>query len=700
MAFLLAALAAAARIPQDSAAVLPSAPADSILGRLPAGIHPADTVILQRFAPAPIVQWLFQKPPWVMWGGALLALVIAAFILRWLWPRLPAIWAWWLGWSRPAKLAFFASIGVVLLVAGLAGYKGYDYMMNDSRFCTGCHIFMPPGQTVQIADTGNYTLVSRLSGKHDTLNCHTCHEFHPMSEARKMVFWMSGVRFTEEGTDKHGAPAHGYVPRNVCESCHLQGAAKETWQAVAVTAGHRLHLESDSASGKLLSGSECLTCHARTAHVFNPTDSTCTQKGCHFTDSVSIKLGRMKGAVGVHCTMCHEFAQPVPALASLDSASQTLSPAKKQCMGCHKMQEVLPDFDLAKDPHQGQCGTCHNPHTQVKPEDAVKSCASAQCHADWRQEPFHLGKAHIKGAEKCLTCHTPHAAKVDASDCEGCHTAVRERTAKRPPLPFDTTAAKRRVASAPPAISPSPPRPVGDGESPHRGKGDAPPEDESSGVVLRPAASPIRPAADSFPHQRHTKLACITCHQSNTEHGQLTFDRPRGCDLCHHQAPATSKCDQCHGADELAEPHRMNLRVQVPKHEPRDRPVDFEHSRHVPEYRCQECHTTPVTMALPESRTQCRDCHGNHHTPVRNCSTCHSGGNIRRAHDTDDYAHARCDACHTASTVEILIPTRNFCSTCHASKRKDHHVEKECTVCHFLAEPGAYRRNLTTRRAG
>ena len=68
---------------------------------------------------------------------------------------------------------------------------------------------------------------------------------------------------------------------------------------------------------------------------------------------------------------------------------------------------------------------CHNPHTDVKPADALKSCADAQCHADWRDVDFHTGAAHRKVAQRCETCHLPHAARVDASDCVGCHESVR-----------------------------------------------------------------------------------------------------------------------------------------------------------------------------------------------------------------------------------------------------------------------------------
>jgi hypothetical protein len=41
-----------------------------------------------------------------------------------------------------------------------------------------------------------------------------------------------------------------------------------------------------------------------------------------------------------------------------------------------------------------------------------------------------------------------------------------------------------------------------------------------------------------------------------------------------------------------------------------------------------------------------------------------------------------------------LTPTRNLCSTCHTTKRVGHHEPRECTVCHFFADPDAYRAQL------
>ena len=50
-----------------------------------------------------------------------------------------------------------------------------------------------------------------------------------------------------------------------------------------------------------------------------------------------------------------------------------------------------------------------------------------------------------------------------------------------------------------------------------------------------------------------------------------------------------------------------------------------------------------------------------------------------------------CDGCHEPATVAALTPTRSFCLTCHTV---DHYAKRECTQCHFLESPEAYRRHL------
>lgn len=107
-----------------------------------------------------------------------------------------------------------------------------------------------------------------------------------------------------------------------------------------------------------------------------------------------------------------------------------------------------------------------------------------------------------------------------------------------------------------------------------------------------------------------------------------------------------------------------------------------------------ECHSTPVTLAPPAAI--CQDCHSEHHAAGRTCSGCHALGDPAVAHTTLEAAHQRCDACHTPARIAGLTPTRTFCATCHAAKATKHYDQKECTVCHFLADPTAYRAKLMT----
>ena len=627
-----------------------------------------------------IVQWLFQRPPWVMWGGVILGAVLMVGLLWWLGTHRRAVGHWFATRSTGLLASLAAVVVAGLFVAGFLGYHSFKFVNNDNRFCTGCHIFVPRGVTIARPDTGSYSLVNLLEGKHDTLSCHACHELKPMKEAVKMVYWMSGIRDTT-------IPPHARVPEDVCAKCHVRGPAQKSWQNIVATAGHRTHLESDSLKGKV----ECLTCHAYTIHHFVPESETCAQAGCH-TD-VKIKLGKMAQQTELHCTLCHRFTAGVPALATRDSAAQTLVPNIKQCLACHQMTKLVGEFEPANDPHNGRCGDCHNPHTQTVANQALKTCTTAGCHADWRRVPFHTGATHRAVEGQCETCHVPHAARVDASDCVGCHTRVRERFPSgkfNPPLPFDTTrvlhqAATKQVSLGPASV-PSPGRTWTERDPP-RGKGDVLPDD----APLAPA--PAAPA-DSFSHARHKKLACITCHDVSSPKRTLTFQRPRGCQICHHQGAERTECRNCHEQSETADSIKLDISIAAAGHPARERPVTFSHPAHdsIP---CVRCHVTPVTNAPADSVRSCQACHAEHHAGGRGCTDCHRGETVRMAHQLPVQAHRDCDACHTPATVARLTPRRPLCLTCHQPKQ-DHYPKQECTTCHFLQSPEAYRSHLQT----
>lgn len=670
-----------------------------------AHVQPADSVHVESPLPggvAQVVRFLLNNvPPWVQLGGIVLGLAVGLLVVWLLVRRRHAIRGWVTTRSQRVQIALAAATLALIVAAGSMGAATWNYTQHSNDFCTGCHVMNPAFQRFAAEEN-----------RHAELSCHDCHQQPLSASARQFYMWIA------ERPEEIGE--HARVSNQVCETCHVTGDTA-TWQRIASTAGHRVHLESDSSS---LRGLQCVTCHGVEVHRFQPVNATCGQSGCHEPRDTEIVLGKMADQTVRHCSSCHEFTLDVPALATRDSARGTLVPGRPQCLGCHEMQRILADFDPARDPHGGKCGTCHNPHEQRTPREAVLTCATAGCHSNWREEPFHVGANHRRVGEQCLTCHVAHSARVDASSCEGCHRSVRARGRMRPPLPFDTAAALRRTSTpAAPRPRPSPGTVVAGSHTPvtvaagshlspasmaprRSAKTDPPWPRELARLVSgravaigsfrSPAATP---AADSFSHARHARLSCIVCHATGEGHGRLTFDPPRGCAICHHQAPASARCASCHRTEDYAAPQPVTVTVTVPDRQPRPRPVDFLHSPHMVR-TCVECHTTPVTLAPVPAKAQCRDCHNEHHAAGRSCASCHATVEPGPAHQTLEIAHQRCDACHTGTTIAQLTPTRSFCSTCHLEKAREHYVQRECSVCHFLAEPGAYRSRLVSRPPG
>ena len=635
-------------------ALLQPAQDTASLHRFRVGVPPEPPPIPSEIAG--VLQSIFNAPLWMWVVALLIGAAVALLLLRLLWKNRTALRGWLVTRSRGVKLALTACLVLVFGLAAWGGAQSWDYMDNENEFCMGCHIMEGPWNKFALD-----------AGKHSKLKCHDCHQQSLYASTRQLVLWVANR--------PEKIPPHAKVPDGRCEACHAVNQS-EKWTRIKETAGHRTHLESDSTA---LDKVQCVTCHGADVHAFIPAKETCGQSGCH--DQLEIRLGKMADQTALHCNQCHQFTAEVPRLATRDSAAGTLRPGSPQCLGCHEMRIVLADFDADKEPHDAVCGTCHNPHTQETPQAAGKTCTGAQCHSNWRDTPFHVGTSHRRVGEQCLTCHTAHAAKLDASDCVACHNKIAGRAGSRlrPPLPFDTARALRPEALLDSRL-----------EEPVRGKGDVPPPDLPPAV--RPAVPP--PAApDSFPHARHTRLACITCHASGTQHGRLTFEAPRGCQICHHQRPQQANCANCHQPGERQQPVRLTIGIAIRDSAARGRPVDFAHPVH-DGLRCVQCHTEPVTLAPAPAAKACRECHSDHHAAGRTCATCHTGTQLRTAHRRNVSAsHQACDACHTATTVALLTPDRSFCLTCH-QRQQDHYVRGQCSTCHFLKAPAEFRSQL------
>ncbi len=625
---------------------------------------------------AAFVRFVFQVPQWIQIGGAVLAVLVAAWIVRLAWVRRREIWHWLVTRSRGIQLAMGGSVFAVVVVAVFAGATSWNYIQNNNGFCTGCHIMERPFGRFQVG-----------AGKHENLRCHDCHEQSMYANIRQLVLWVA------ERPSMIGP--HAKVPNERCEHCHQVVGSEEPWRHVLQLAGHKAHFESDSAPLKDL---QCVTCHGAEIHHFVPSVRTCQQSGCHAGQSV--RLAGMAALPTINCVTCHAFTADLPALATHDSAVRALIPSQRQCLSCHGMQGRPPGYVLAKDPHQGECGLCHDVHADTRPSDAAARCPT--CHTNLDRTAFHSGANHRAVAKDCLLCHNPHAASLDASDCVGCHTAVQQRGKFHPPLPFDTSAVVHRGISLLPAAGRRPAVPLApliDRLPQHDGKGDATP---AALPAMRdsPAAWPVRPLLDTFQHALHKSLPCLTCHTVNkpdTPYG-LVFEVPRGCDLCHHQAffrgaMSPQQCTRCHqGA--VATPRPTTVAIRVDDRAPVPRTVAFRHEVHQ-QLACTTCHQPPNILP-PDSVRSCQACHAQHHDAARNCSACHNLPGIPAAHSRT--THTGCNDCHTTAHIAELVPNRNFCLVCHAAQR-NHQPGGECTACHFLKTPAEYRPALLARGA-
>ena len=576
--------------------------------------------------------------------------------------------AWFRTRERGVYVAMAGTAVVVLTLAAFAGVKSWNYMQHDNGFCTGCHVMEKP-----------FGRFETFAGKHNERKCHDCHQQSLYASTRQLVLWVAN-RPADIGK-------HAPVPNVRCEGCHqLPGGGKKPFEHALWLAGHKTHFESDSEPLKKLM---CVKCHGAEIHKFIPSARTCQQEGCHTKSSV--KLGAMAKLPQINCVTCHAFKADIPALADHDSARRALIPSQEQCRSCHQMDGKPTGYIAAIDPHKGRCGLCHDVHKDAVPGDAKARCQT--CHVDIKRSAFHEGANHKKVQKDCLLCHQPHAASLDASDCVGCHTTVQKRGKFHPPLPFDTNSVlRKKIPAAAPAvgrtsIEPEPEEP--------RGKGDALLAERPQ-IRDAPVSTPPGSIADSFPHIRHTKLPCLTCHTINdpkTPYG-LVFERPRGCDLCHHQNVTAGKveagdCARCHADSVRNLPKPKVLQVTMPARPAAPRTVEFAHGRHQV-LACATCHQAP-NIAPPDSVRTCTGCHDQHHDAKRNCSTCHNRAETPAAHSRT--THTSCDACHTSSRIARLTPNRGFCVTCHA-KQRDHQPGRECTTCHFLVTPDAWQSHL------
>ena len=614
-----------------------------------------------------VIRWFFSVPQWVQLAGAALAIVVVVVSLVLLWRNTRAIAEWMRTRHVTTPMVWKAVFGMLAIGAltAVAGSSAtfFVYSQNNNQFCVSCHTLHD--EVYQRFQQSKHHRVANL-------RCHDCHDEPLVAEMEQVGKWML-LRPASVGP-------HAPVPRSACASCHAKQNPDTTWQRIIATAGHSVHLRTDSAQRLHI---DCLTCHGVTAHRFVPVAQTCSQSGCH--EQSQIRLGKMAGQTSLHCVTCHQFTAPVPSAGPIETAQAELVPSAHNCLGCHEMRQVIERFVPANDPHKGRCGDCHNPHTQKTPRGAFETCTNSGCHVrPATLTPFHRG-IHAAALANCGACHEAHTWTVRGKACLDCHQDIFKRPPKAAFPPARRSAATDfrrpdvRLALA----------------------GDA-----AQFVLTAPGrqASTAGPAPGPdtvlFSHARHRGVSCAACHSTTgPAHGTVKLRSVRDCEQCHHESTVRalgggpSACLHCHRADSLpAGPQTVSVHTSTSA-AALTRTLPFAHATHV-SIACAECHTTPVTLA---AATSCSNCHTAHHAAARDCRTCHDALADHRGKEV----HLGCSGtgCHTDGAVLALGPGRNVCLSCHTGQA-NHKPGRDCGTCHRVHwTPAAAAGSSAVRKA-
>ena len=554
-------------------------------------------------------------------------------------------------------------LGVVLLavlgVGSVLMYQTYDYVQHDNQFCLECHLMRDPFERF-------------AQSAHRGLGCKACH--------RPNIVQRSQMGLAQVVEQPDSIRVHAHVPNAICAECHIEGDPEE-WRRVSNTAGHRIHMESDDPA---LSGLKCVECHSSGVHQFTPTDQTCGQGGCH--ENTEIRLGRM-GDLTIHCATCHDFATPVAEDIGGAELATSLRPEAEECLSCHQMRSMLSDFP-EDEPHNAECGACHNPHEQETPRQAVQSCATGGCHAQPDTiTPYHRGlEAGV--LENCLSCHEAHDFRIhgEGQDCLSCHSDIYEDGPQRrvgvAHGARDDVAGRRpiRLASA-------------DDDAAlaflalarHAGPADEGAAGAAGAADLVAAQAPQDSVG--FWHAQHRGVECLSCHTMDRSHGALTVTSLQDCRACHHTEPVANSCTNCHARAEVrnvtARPtKRMDLRIGSLNRPTRQLP--FSHANHL-SFECTSCHQGGVELSA--ASVDCSSCHEQHHQADSQCMACHRTP-ADGAHDLQVHLGCAGSGCHEAApqAVRDVPRTRNFCLACHQDLT-DHRPGRNCADCHTLPRP-------------
>ncbi len=585
------------------------------------------------------------------------------------------------------------ALGVLAVAASMSACGGSEDVATRAEsgaLCRDCH------------ETSH-------GGGHDGLACGGCHAVdHALAD---QLAWSS--------TGLASLPDHSQITE--CGMCH-----EDRPRTAVATEGHRSHAHIEGRCGAchttVHSGeppTECGACHAGVEQHGSTADTPCNT--CHafrpegvtaLTPAAIAGLTRDAGhesiATRVHgavdCRRCHDPHEMEEETVACESchrgylAEQVRSSSHDSCTGCHEPHgdREQPAVDClrchtyprqghgwgvaspelaaasradtaARITHEGNCASCHDPHTSIASEDR---CAS--CHEEQRAA---LDTLPPGSHERCTTCHQPHEPAPTAAVCTSCHADVHARDAN--------VGEHRDCLSC---------------HEPHHAR----PSPREACASCH-ASAHAQTAASASAHRD-----CTACHD---EHGAPLAPTAQACARCHERptrslasaaaVPAEHRCAGCHaphgfGGDDAARSRCASChRETISSHAShRGACTDCHEAHEAPLGRgteCASCHAEVHPRVA--AHLDCASCHTPHTAAVEaldRCVTCHADEAASAARWPRASPHAgECIACHTPHD-EHATPTarggsrERLCQSCHVEESARSHVgpHERCIDCH------------------
>lgn len=405
---------------------------------------------------------------------------------------------------------------------------------------------------------------------------------------------------------------------------------------------------------------------------------------------------KVPGENGETCLQCHD--------GFVKDSRRNWDPTRSHHPVHTEVKRELPAFFPLDDKGQLACETCHSPHGEVNPKQAIEAKTEEERAQLERQETGSFTRLSMDDASLCIACHAgdPHAAVSEQLGVGKSHLAgqaLREALERRPnAVPGEAAQADLGCVGCHAVHG-------GDGESLSRQTSDGrvcANCHESQATTGHPtgtraASRPSPSLASAIPLDQQGHVSCMSCHDLSDARGESLLRDPADggqlCASCHKDLAATVRtehsghglaCQDCHDPHAGKGEHLLDASLVAATARAESDPLG-----------CTSCHGPkgkggavtalhPLGAKAPNGSTvSCASCHTDAHAPSKapaaGCADCHTEqAQAQKAGGHAGHGDVACVTCHNphkASATAGLAPAGTNpaslrCLTCHSESAR------------------------------